>query len=60
MISNWKEFLRLSTDDELKNLQQHERTGRPLGNGSFVEEMEQKIGRILRPQRPGPKKKSDS
>ena len=60
MISNWKEFLRLSTGDELKILQQHERTGRPLGSGSFVEEMEQKIGRILRPQRPGPKKKSDS
>jgi putative transposase len=60
MISNWKEFLRLSTGDELKILQQHERTGRPLGSGSFVEEIEQKIGRILRPQRPGPKKKSDS
>ena len=56
MISNWSDFLRLSTDDELENLKQHERTGRPLGSGGFVEEMEQKTGRILRPQRPGPKK----
>jgi putative transposase len=46
----------LSTDDELENLKQHERTGRPLGSGGFVEEMEKKTGRILRPQRPGPKK----
>ena len=56
MISNWSVFLRLSTDDELENLKQHERTGRPLGSGGFVEEMEKKTGRILRPQRPGPKK----
>jgi putative transposase len=56
MISNWSDFLRLSTDDELENLKQHERTGRPLGSGGFVEEMEKKTGRILRPQRPGPKK----
>ncbi len=60
MIPNWAEFLRLSTAAELKILQQHDRIGRPLGSSRFVEEMEIKAGRTLRPQRPGPKKKNNN
>jgi len=58
MISDWDEFLRLSTDEELETLNRHEKTGRPLGSETFVEKMEQELGRTLRPQRPGPKTKS--
>jgi hypothetical protein len=29
----------------------------PLGSEYFVEMIEKKLGRILRPQKPGPKKK---
>ena len=31
------------------------RTGRPCGDDSFVERMEEMTGRILKPQKPGPK-----
>ena len=56
-IPNWKDFLRLSSDEELKILKRHESTGHPLGSESFVGKMEQTLGRVLRPQKPGPKKK---
>ncbi len=34
----------------------HERTGRPLGGDNFLSLLEEKIGRILKKQKPGPKK----
>jgi len=60
MIPNWKDFLRLLPEEELKSLKLHERTGRPLGSNTFIDKMEQTLGRVLRPQKPGPKKKSGS
>ncbi len=60
IISNWKDFLRLSTTEELKVQKLHERTGRPLGSDRFLEKMEVTLGRVLRPQKPGPKKKNKS
>ena len=35
----------------------HERTGRPLGEEAFLASLEQDLGRILRRQKPGPKKR---
>jgi len=35
----------------------HERTERPLGVDSFIGTMELLLGRKLKPQKPGPKKK---
>jgi putative transposase len=60
MISNWEDFLRLSTAEELKVQKLHERTGRPLGSDRFLEKMEVTLGRVLRPQKPGPTKKNKS
>ncbi len=57
MISDWEDYLQLSSDKELKVLKRHEHTGRPLGNDSFVEKIGQKMGRNLRSQKPGLKKK---
>jgi putative transposase len=57
MISDWEDFLRLSSYVELQILKRYEKTGRPLGSKSFVDKIEQALGRILTPQRPGPKKK---
>ena len=57
MVSDWKNFLTLSSAEELDILNRHERTGRPLGTSSFVATLEQALGRILQPQKPGPKKK---
>ena len=37
----------------------HEYTGSPLGSEGFVAALERMLGRILRPQKPGPKPRPD-
>ena len=58
MVSNWKEFLALSSEEEMGTFRKHERTGRPLGQESFIESLEEQKNRIFRPQKPGPKPKA--
>ena len=55
---DWKRFL-LKTDsfDQMETFRKHERTGRPLGSDPFVQKLEQKLNRILKPQKPGRKAK---
>ena len=55
IVGNWRDFLSLSDKDELTLLKRHERTGRPLGSGNFVDRLEGELSRSLRPQKPGPK-----
>lgn len=55
MIGNWQEYLSLSEKDELALFKKHERTGRPLGNESFIDRLEGELSLPLRPQKPGPK-----
>ncbi len=56
MIDDWKEFLNSTTSEQdIKMLQQHERTGRPLGSDGFLTHLEKSIDRLLRPKRPGRK-----
>jgi len=57
MVGNWKEFLALSTATEMDTFRKHERSGRPLGKETFVDQMETLLARTLRPQKPGPKRK---
>ena len=55
-VGDWKEFIRLPDDEATcEALRLHERTGRPLGSEKFVAKVELIAGRILRPQKPGPK-----
>jgi putative transposase len=55
---SWKQFLAIdAAEDEMKVFRKHERTGRPLGEASFIDKMELLLNRRLRPQNPGPKKK---
>ncbi len=57
-IDGRKEFLRLPpSGQDIKMLQQHERTGRPLGSEKFLTRLEESIGRLLKPKRPGRKSK---
>ncbi|MCL5279948.1 MAG: hypothetical protein M1376_08595 [Planctomycetes bacterium] len=35
----------------------HERTGRPLGAPAFLDRVERRLGRVVRPARPGRKPK---
>jgi putative transposase len=58
LVSNWATILTLSSEEELDLLHRHERTGRPLGEEPFLDQLEQRLGRRLRPQKPGPKKQN--
>jgi putative transposase len=53
---DWREYLASGPDStDAMLIRRHTRTGRPLGDKGFVEELEQKLGRILHPQKRGPK-----
>ena len=57
-IPDWKDFLSLAPSEEkIKMLQQHERTGRPLGGESFLTRLEKSLGRFLKPKKAGRKPK---
>jgi putative transposase len=57
IVGDWRLFLSSGIDEQEKNLfQKHERTGRPLGDDSFIERLEGMANRLLRKQKPGPKK----
>ncbi len=56
LVPDWSRFLTLSSIEELDLLHRHERTGRPMGDDSFVAALEHTLGRVLQPQKPGPKK----
>ena len=58
MVDDWRQFLSGDvSDEEYQLLQRHERTGRPLGSTSFIEQLENKLSRILTPQKGGRPKK---
>jgi putative transposase len=55
-VPDWRVFLgRVMREEDIEVLRAHERTGRPLGNEAFLAMLEQKLCRILRRQKPGPK-----
>ena len=58
MAGNWRDFLALPSEEEMNRLRKHERTGRPLGQETFVDQIEAMLLRTLRPQKPGPKLKT--
>jgi putative transposase len=58
MIADWSAFLNSAVpEEELRDLRRHGRTGRPLGDETFLGRLEEKVGRVLRPQKRGPKPK---
>ena len=60
IVDDWRKFLTGGiSDEEYKTLRRHERTGRPLGNTKFILRLEEKLGKVLTPQKGGrPKKKN--
>ena len=57
-IEDWKVFLSCEDkEQDIKLFKKHARVGRPLGQEGFIESLEKTTGRILRPQKPGRKKK---
>lgn len=56
LVGNWKQFLGDHNGSiGWEEIRRHELSGRPLGEDSFVERLEQELGRRLHRQKPGPK-----
>ena len=54
LVDDWRSFLAGGlSEDEYETMRKHERTGRPLGNKIFIDEMEGKLGKILTPKKGG-------
>ena len=60
LMPDWASYL---ADDEADRLadqfHRHTRTGRPLGSEDFIKGVEARLGRVLRPRKPGPKARSN-
>lgn len=57
-VGDWTTFLETGLDEADHNaLQQHERTGRPLGDEPFITRLETTLGRSLQKKKPGPKRR---
>ena len=53
LVPDWASFLREQVSEEtLTDLRKHEKTGRPLGNPTFVSHLEKALARTLRPLKP--------
>ncbi|MCP4697923.1 MAG: transposase [Gammaproteobacteria bacterium] len=55
LIGDWKGYLLEAQKHDSKEFEEHERTGRPLGNDSFIEMAEKFLRRDLKKKKPGPK-----
>jgi len=57
-VSNWQEYLDSALDDmTVDSLRKHTNTGRPAGDESFLDNLEQTAGRVLRPLKQGRRRK---
>ncbi len=58
IAGDWRDFLAADISEQERDvLRQYERNGRPLGSEHFVQTLEKGLGRMLRPKKPGPKKR---
>ena len=58
LAPDWRRLLTtVIPQEELRILRARDLTGRPLGEEAFVIGLEQKLGKVLRRQKPGPKSK---
>ena len=59
LVPRWGRHLSADPDEEtVRRLRRHEGTGRPLGGERFLQRLEKIVGRLLRPRKPGRKKKN--
>ncbi len=60
IVSDWHSLLSSGIfPEDHETIRQHERTGRPLGNDSFITRLEKLTSRCLRKKKPGPKTRED-
>jgi putative transposase len=59
LLPRWAEHISQDTDEQMiRLLRRHEATGRPAGEERFLKRLEKRLGRVLRPGKPGRKRKS--
>ena len=59
LVPDWRAFLAGGLeDDALEAIRRHARTGRPLGTPAFLEDLEARLGRRLRPGKRGRRPKA--
>ena len=51
----WKAYLARAVTQPMEEWEGHERPGRPPGAESFIDQVSKRVGRDLRPKKPGPK-----
>jgi putative transposase len=57
LVPNWRGCLaRAIREEDIQVLRANERTGRPVGDEEFLSSLARGLGRILRRQKPGPKR----
>ena len=57
IVPDWKAFHDGGVSEhDLEKLRRHARTGRPLGDETFLGRLERVVGRALKPQKRGPNK----
>lgn len=49
VVGDWASYLGAAANDDQERLRRHVETGRPLGDDPFIEALERKLGRPLRP-----------
>jgi putative transposase len=57
IVGNWRLFLADADEEEANGLRRHERTGRALGDDSFLDRLENVLQRPLKRQKAGRKQK---
>lgn len=55
LAGDWREYLASAVEQDVAELEKHQRTGRPLGDEQFVSQAETLLGRLLRKRKPGPR-----
>jgi len=59
-VENWQAYLESDLDEKTINtLKMHSKTGRPLGDDPFVDMLELKLDKVLRPLKQGRKRNND-
>jgi putative transposase len=57
LVGDWKAFLSKVVTQPMEVFEVHERTGRPLGDESFIDKASNIVGRDLTRKKSGPKVK---
>ena len=52
-VGDWRAYLQAATEDEAAALERRVATGRPWAGEGFIDRLERKTGRVLRPRKGG-------